>query len=104
MNINERISEQLKEDDVILYMKGERMMPMCGFSATVVDILSQYSVDFKCYNILADDELRQGLKIYSDWPTYPQLYVDGELIGGCDIIRELHESGELEKILGPVTR
>jgi len=99
MSINDQINEQLNKDNIVLYMKGERMMPMCGFSATVVDILSRYPVEFKTYNILADDDLRQGLKVYSDWPTYPQLYVKGELIGGCDIIQELHQSGELEKIL-----
>lgn len=99
MSINDQINEQLNKDNIVLYMKGERMMPMCGFSATVVDILGQYAVAFKTYNILADDDLRQGLKVYSDWPTYPQLYVKGELIGGCDIIQELHQSGELEKIL-----
>ena len=99
MTINDRISQQLAADPIVLYMKGEPMMPMCGFSATVVDILSQYDVDFQSYNILLDNELRQGLKDYSQWPTFPQLYVNAELVGGCDIISELHESGELAEIL-----
>lgn len=99
MTINDRISQQLAADPIVLYMKGEPMMPMCGFSATVVDILSQYDVNFQSYNILLDNELRQGLKDYSQWPTFPQLYVNGELIGGCDIVGELHESGELAEIL-----
>ena len=99
MTINDRITQQLETDSIVLYMKGEPMMPMCGFSATVVDILSKYDVDFQSYNILLDSDLRQGLKDYSQWPTFPQLYVQGELIGGCDIIGELHESGELADIL-----
>ena len=99
MTTNEIIAEQLAADNIVLYMKGEPMMPMCGFSATVVDILSKYDVPFQSYNILLDNELRQGLKDYSQWPTFPQLYVGGELIGGCDIIGELHQSGELKEIL-----
>ncbi|MEE2769771.1 MAG: Grx4 family monothiol glutaredoxin [Pseudomonadota bacterium] len=99
MTTNEIIAEQLAADTIVLYMKGEPMMPMCGFSATVVDILSKYDVPFQSYNILLDNELRQGLKDYSQWPTFPQLYVGGELIGGCDIIGELHQSGELKEIL-----
>lgn len=102
MTINDRITQQLAADAVILYMKGEPMMPMCGFSATVVDILSQYDVEFQSYNILLDSELRQGLKDFSQWPTFPQLYVNGELVGGCDIIAELHQSGELAEILSKV--
>ena len=99
MTINDRITKQLADDAVILYMKGEPMMPMCGFSATVVDILSKYDIDFQSYNILLDGELRQGLKDFSQWPTFPQLYVNGELVGGCDIISELHQSGELAELL-----
>ena len=98
--INKKIEEQLASDRIILYMKGEPNMPMCGFSAKVVDILQQYDVTFKSYNILVDDQLRQGLKIFSQWPTFPQLYIDGELIGGCDFIVELHDREELESILG----
>lgn len=102
MTINERIEEQLQADPIVLYMKGEPMMPMCGFSATTVDVLSKYDIDFKSYNILLDNELRQGLKTYSQWPTFPQLYVLGKLVGGCDIINELHETGELAAILNQV--
>ncbi len=99
MDINEKITAQINHDDVVLYMKGDPTMPMCGFSAQVVQILDQYDIDFQSYNILADDDLRQGLKLYSDWPTFPQLYVNGELIGGCDIISEMHDSGELATLL-----
>lgn len=99
MTINEKITQQLAADKIVLYMKGEPMMPMCGFSSTVVDILSKYDVAYQSYNILLDNELRQGLKDYSQWPTFPQLYVDSELVGGCDIIGELHQSGELAEIL-----
>ncbi|MAJ81682.1 MAG: monothiol glutaredoxin, Grx4 family [Legionellales bacterium] len=97
--INDKIEKQLGDDRIILYMKGEPLMPMCGFSAKVVDILQQYDIHFKTYNILMDEDLRQGLKDYSQWPTFPQLYVEKELIGGCDIIVEMHEKGELEDIL-----
>mgnify|MGYP000337435397 CR=1 FL=1 len=97
--INDKIEKQLDEDQIILYMKGDPSMPMCGFSAKVIDILQQYDINFKTYNILMDEELRQGLKDYSQWPTFPQLYINKELIGGCDIIVEMHEKGELEEIL-----
>lgn len=98
--INEKIEKQLSSNRIMLYMKGEPNMPMCGFSAKVVDILQQYDVTFESYNILLDDQLRQGLKTFSQWPTFPQLYVDGELIGGCDIIVELHDREELGTVLG----
>lgn len=93
--INERIKRQIEADDVVLYMKGTPVFPMCGFSAAVVQVLSEVGVPFQAYNILDDMELRQGLKEFSNWPTFPQLYVKGELVGGCDIVREMHESGEL---------
>jgi monothiol glutaredoxin len=95
----DRIKEQVGADDVVLYMKGTPVFPMCGFSATVVQILSRTGAPFQSYNILEDAELRQGLKEYSNWPTFPQLYVKGELVGGCDIIREMYESGELGDFL-----
>ena len=97
--IDERIKQQIGGDDVVLYMKGTPVFPMCGFSAAVVGMLSKEGVPFQSYNILDDMELRQGLKQFSNWPTFPQLYVKGELVGGCDIIREMHESGELEGFL-----
>ena len=86
-------------DDVVLYMKGTPVFPMCGFSAAVVQVLSNLGVPFQSYNILDDMELRQGLKEFSNWPTFPQLYVKGELVGGCDIVREMYESGELAELL-----
>ena len=98
--IDDRIREQIQADDVVLYMKGTPVFPMCGFSSQVVQILSHVGVRFQSYNILDDMELRQGLKEFSNWPTFPQLYVRGELVGGCDIIREMHQSGELAQMLG----
>jgi len=98
-SVNDRIKQQIGGDDVVLYMKGTPVFPMCGFSAAVVQVLSREGVKFQSYNILEDQELRQGLKAFSDWPTFPQLYVKGELVGGCDIVREMHEAGELEGFL-----
>lgn len=97
--LKERIVGLTTSKKVVLFMKGNKMFPQCGFSAHVLGILKQAGVDFDAHNILADQELRQGLKELSNWPTYPQLYVDGKLVGGCDIVTELHESGELEKLL-----
>lgn len=93
--IFERIDADIRENDVVLYMKGTGEMPQCGFSATVVQILNQLQVPFKAINVLADPEMRQGIKDYSDWPTIPQLYIKGEFIGGCDIVREMYHGGEL---------
>ncbi|MCL6608562.1 MAG: Grx4 family monothiol glutaredoxin [Geminicoccaceae bacterium] len=95
----ERIREQLAADDVVLYMKGTPVFPMCGFSARVVQILSDAGVKFQSYNVLEDPELRQGLKDFSNWPTFPQLYVKGELVGGCDIVTEMAQTGELRQLL-----
>lgn len=97
--LRERIESLLQSSRVVLFMKGNKMFPQCGFSAHVLGILKASGVEFSTQNILSDPELRQGLKEYSNWPTYPQLYVDGQLIGGCDIVNDLHESGELTKIL-----
>ncbi len=97
--IDDRIRQQIANDDVVLYMKGTPVFPMCGFSAQVVQILSHVGVPFQSYNILDDMELRQGLKDFSNWPTFPQLYVKGELVGGCDIVREMYQSGELQQLL-----
>ncbi|MFO1075010.1 MAG: Grx4 family monothiol glutaredoxin [Geminicoccaceae bacterium] len=97
--INERITQQIQGEDVVLYMKGTPVFPMCGFSAAVVQVLSHVGVPFQSYNILDDAELRQGLKEFSNWPTFPQLYVKGELVGGCDIVREMYETGELNELL-----
>jgi monothiol glutaredoxin len=92
-----RIKQDISENDVVLYMKGTPVFPQCGFSAAVVDCLSQLGVKFHGVNILVDPELRQGIKEFSQWPTIPQLYVKGEFVGGCDIIREMFETGELEQ-------
>jgi monothiol glutaredoxin len=93
------IRQQIGADDVVLYMKGTPVFPMCGFSAAVVQVLSRTGVKYQSYNILEDADLRQGLKEFGSWPTFPQLYVKGELVGGCDIVREMYETGELETLL-----
>ena len=94
-----KIINDINENNIILFMKGTKEMPMCGFSATVVKVLSMYSVEFKDINVLEDPNIRIKLSEHSNWPTIPQLFVKGELIGGCDIIVELHNTQELEKIL-----
>ncbi len=94
----EGIKKDIAENDVVLFMKGTPMFPQCGFSASVVQILSHFGVKFKGVNVLADDDLRQGIKDFTNWPTIPQLYVKGEFVGGCDIIREMAQSGELEQL------
>lgn len=95
MDINETIKSQLEENPVILYMKGTPQAPQCGFSAKTVQALMACGERFAFVNILDNQELREGLKVYSSWPTYPQLYINGELVGGCDIILEMSENGEL---------
>ncbi len=92
------IDTAVKADDIVLFMKGNPNFPQCGFSATVVDILNQVGVKFKTYDVLSDPDLREGIKEFSDWPTIPQLYVKGEFIGGCDIIREMFSEGELASL------
>jgi len=99
--LRKRIDETVSRDRVMLFMKGNPSMPQCGFSAAVVGILKEVGVPFGSFNILADQEMREGLKEYSSWPTFPQLYLDGKLIGGCDIVRDLHARGELTKLLAP---
>ena len=96
---NDRIAAQIGEHDVVLYMKGTPVFPQCGFSSTVVQILSYLGVPFASHNVLEDDDLRQGIKDFSSWPTIPQLYVKGEFVGGCDILREMFETGELRDYL-----
>ena len=100
-DLRKRIADTISRGRVMLFMKGNPAMPQCGFSAAVVSILKQTGVSFDSFNILADQELREGLKVYSSWPTYPQLYVDGKLVGGADIVRDLHQKGELAQILAP---
>jgi monothiol glutaredoxin len=94
----ERIKQDIADNDVVLYMKGTPVFPQCGFSAAVVQVLSHIGVRFKGIDILADPELREGIKVYSSWPTIPQLYVKGEFVGGCDIVREMFETGELTEL------
>lgn len=97
--LNEELEALTTENPVILFMKGNRFMPQCGFSAHVIGLLSQYTDNYATVDILSDMEIRQGLKEYSNWPTYPQLYVDGKFVGGCDIISEMDEDGELAPLL-----
>ena len=93
------IRQTVAENPVVLFMKGNAEQPMCGFSAMVVQILDHVGVDYATVNVLANDELRQGIKTYSDWPTIPQLYVKGEFVGGCDIVKEMFQAGELKALL-----
>ena len=99
MAIEQFIDNELKGNDVVLFMKGTPQFPMCGFSGQVVQILDHLGVTYKGLNVLDSDDLRQGIKSYSNWPTIPQLYVKGEFVGGCDIIKEMFEQGELDAFL-----
>ncbi len=96
----EQIQKDISENDVVLYMKGTKQIPQCGFSATVVQVLERVGVaDYKDVNVLADAAVREGIKQFTNWPTIPQLYIKGEFIGGCDIVREMYETGELKELL-----
>ena len=97
-NIKEKITEEISSNNVHLFMKGSPLFPQCGFSSTVVQILTYLEVSFSSTNVLEDENMREGIKEFSNWPTIPQLYLKGELMGGCDIIKEMFESGELQKI------
>jgi monothiol glutaredoxin len=97
--VQQRIKEDIQSNDVVLYMKGSPVFPQCGFSAAVVQILTHLNVKFKGVDVLSDPSIRQGIKEFSNWPTIPQLYVKGEFIGGCDIVREMFQSGELQQTL-----
>ena len=99
MSVNERIEEQLSSHDVLLYMKGTPDFPQCGFSGQAVAALNAIGKPYAYVNIFEDPEIREGLKEYSNWPTFPQLYVKGELVGGCDIMIEMYHSGELKELL-----
>lgn len=99
ISVQKKISDFISQNKVALFMKGTKKRPECGFSATVVDILKHSNCNFSCYNILQDDKVREGIKIYSNWPTLPQLYINGEFIGGCDIVRDLFSSGDLANLL-----
>ena len=97
--LDHRIGEEIAANDVVLFMKGTPQFPQCGFSAAVTDVLLQLGVPFKGVDVLADDAIRQGIKAFSSWPTIPQVYVKGEFVGGCDIVREMYQSGELQRLL-----
>jgi monothiol glutaredoxin len=101
MSIQDTIRDQVTSHRVVLYMKGQPEFPMCGFSATATQILKACGVsDYLAVDVLVDPEIRQGIKEYAKWPTIPQLYVNGEFVGGCDIMREMYEAGELQQLLG----
>jgi monothiol glutaredoxin len=104
MNSQEKIKQQISENNVVLYMKGNADMPMCGFSARAVNILKSCGVPFTTIDVLQDDEIRQGIKAYSNWPTIPQLYVKGEFVGGSDIMAEMFEAGELQEMLENIAK
>ena len=95
VDVSESIKTEIKSSDVVLFMKGTPVFPMCGFSAAIVQVLSEIGVKFNSVNVLDSDEMREGIKKFSNWPTIPQLYVKEEFIGGCDIVKEMHETGEL---------
>lgn len=99
MTVAERIKNEINSNDVVLFMKGSKVFPQCGFSAQVVQILGMLGVNYKDIDVLGDSTIRQGIKDFSSWPTIPQLYVKGEFIGGCDITREMYQSGELQTLL-----
>lgn len=96
----EKIQKDISENDVVLYMKGTKKIPQCGFSATVAQVLERVGVtNYKDVNVLEDAEIREGIKQFTNWPTIPQLYIKGEFIGGCDIVREMYQTGELQQLL-----
>ncbi len=95
----DRIKEYVEKDDVVLFMKGTPIFPQCGFSSVVSQVLTHMNVAYQTYNVLEDMEIREGIKAYSDWPTIPQVYVKGEFVGGCDIIKEMFEAGELQQLM-----
>ncbi len=97
--VADRIKQEVSDNDIVLFMKGTPVFPQCGFSAVVVQVLSHLGVQFKGIDVLSDPSIRQGIKEFSDWPTIPQLYVKGEFVGGCDIVREMYQSGELQDLL-----
>ena len=100
MNVQEKIRNQVTTNSIVLYMKGTPQSPQCGFSGATVQILQACGVqDFTAVNVLADPEIRDGIKVYANWPTIPQLYIKGELVGGADIVREMYQQGELQKLI-----
>ena len=99
LDVNENIKNEISSNNVVLFMKGTPVFPMCGFSATIAQVLSDLGVNFSSVNVLKSDEMREGIKQFSNWPTIPQLYIKEEFIGGCDIVKEMYESGELLELL-----
>lgn len=99
MDTQERIKQQIGSSKIVLYMKGSPQFPQCGFSAKATQLLNACGAKFESYDVLSDPDIRQGIKQYSNWPTIPQLYVNGEFVGGCDIMKEMYQSGELQKLL-----
>ncbi|MCA9718693.1 MAG: Grx4 family monothiol glutaredoxin [Myxococcales bacterium] len=102
--VREFIAQLITDNKVMLFMKGNKLFPQCGFSSAVLELLKKHKVTFGTFNVLRDMDVREGIKAYSDWPTIPQLYIDGEFIGGCDIVREMDETGELAEKLAPYVR
>ncbi len=98
-NTNTKIKTLVTDNPIYLFMKGTPQFPMCGFSARVIELLKMHEISFQSFNVLEDEEIRQGIKEFGNWPTIPQLYVKGELVGGCDILMEMHEAGELKSAL-----
>ncbi len=103
MNVQEKIKQQIKDHSILLYMKGSAEMPMCGFSARAITILKSCGAPFTTVDVLQDETIRQGIKIYSNWPTVPQLYINGEFVGGCDIMAEMFEAGELQELIKTIS-
>lgn len=101
-SVQQQIDKVVKENDIVLFMKGTPDFPQCGFSQRVAAIISSYEIPFAAVNVLLSEEVRQGIKDYSNWPTIPQLYIKGEFIGGCDIVSEMQENGELAELLAPL--
>ena len=101
-SVQQQIDQVVKNNDVVLFMKGTPDFPQCGFSQRVAGILAAYGVPYAAVNVLLSEDIRQGIKEYSDWPTIPQLYIKADFIGGCDIVTEMHENGELEELLAPL--
>lgn len=103
-DVQQQIAQVIAENDIVLFMKGTPQLPQCGFSQRVAAILDHYRVPYAAINVLLDPAIREGIKVYTNWPTIPQLYVKQEFIGGCDIVTEMHESGELAELLAPFTQ
>jgi len=103
-SVTQQINQVVSDNDIVLFMKGTPEFPQCGFSQRVSAILNSYEVPFAAVNVLLNDAVREGIKTYSDWPTIPQLYIKAEFVGGCDIVSEMHEAGELEELLAPLKK